>query len=61
MVKGSISHKAGGPLWQNGFHDRAIRNESDLLPAARYVIANPIRAGLVSSVCDYPYWNAKWL
>ncbi|MQX53581.1 transposase [Alcanivorax sp. PA15-N-34] len=61
MVKGSISHKAGGPLWQKGFHDRAIRNESDLLPAARYVIANPVRAGLVSSVCDYPYWNAKWL
>ncbi|WP_028623464.1 REP-associated tyrosine transposase [Pseudomonas sp. Ant30-3] len=50
-----------GSVWQKGFHDRAIRYEEDLLATARYVIANPIRAGLVSRVQDYPLWDAKWL
>src|SRR5437868_4068122 len=50
-----------GRLWQKGFHDRAIRREEDLLAVARYVIANPIRAGLVRRVHDYPLWDAKWL
>ena len=50
-----------GRLWQKNFHDRAIRREEDLLAVARYVIANPIRAGLVRSVRDYPLWDAKWL
>ncbi|WP_290524796.1 transposase [Alcanivorax sp.] len=61
MIKGSLSHQAGTRLWQKGFHDRAIRKEADLLPTARYVVANPLRAGLVRSVRDYPYWNAAWL
>jgi REP element-mobilizing transposase RayT len=50
-----------GGVWQKGFHDRAIRYEEDLLEAARYVVANPIRAGLVRRVHDYPLWDAKWL
>jgi REP element-mobilizing transposase RayT len=50
-----------GSLWQKGFHDRAIRYDEDLLAAARYIIANPIRAGVVSRVHDYPLWDAKWL
>lgn len=60
-IKGSTSHQAGRRLWQKGFHDRAIRKEADLRPVARYVIANPLRAGLVTSIRDYPYWNAAWL
>ncbi|MFV3292807.1 transposase, partial [Pseudomonas sp. NY11955] len=28
---------------------------------ARYIIANPIRAGLVSRVGDYSHWDAVWL
>ncbi|WP_040070525.1 REP-associated tyrosine transposase [Pseudomonas batumici] len=50
-----------GRLWQKGFHDRAIRREEDLLAVARYIIANPIRAGLVKRVRDYPLWDAIWL
>jgi putative transposase len=50
-----------GRLWQRGFHDRALRADEDLLTAARYVVANPVRAGLVERVGDYPYWNAAWL
>ena len=48
-------------LWQDGFHDRALRREEDVLPAARYVVANPLRAGLVARVGDYPLWDALWL
>jgi REP element-mobilizing transposase RayT len=48
-------------IWNKTYHDRAIRREEDLLPAARYIVANPLRAGLVRRVGDYPYWNAIWL
>lgn len=48
-------------LWQKGYHDRAIREENDILPAARYIIANPLRAGLVKRYGDYPLWDAIWL
>lgn len=50
-----------GALWQQGFHDRAIHREEDLRSIARYVIANPLRAGLVQRVGDYPLWDACWL
>ncbi|MCJ1887640.1 transposase [Pseudomonas sp. LA21] len=50
-----------GPLWASAFHDRALRREEDLRAIARYLVANPIRAGLVRSVGDYPFWNATWL
>ncbi|MBK5342334.1 transposase [Pseudomonas sp. TH49] len=50
-----------GRLWQTGFHDRAIRDGEDLKPFARYIIANPLRAGLVERIGDYPLWDACWL
>ncbi|NWA70257.1 REP-associated tyrosine transposase [Pseudomonas reactans] len=50
-----------GRFWQKGFHDRAIRREEDLQAVARYIIANPIRAGLVRRVHDYPLWDAIWV
>ena len=50
-----------GQFWQKGFHDRAIRREESLLTVARYIIANPMRAGLVRRVHDYPLWDAVWL
>jgi hypothetical protein len=28
---------------------------------ARYMIANPVRAGLVRRVGDYSFWNAVWV
>jgi len=50
-----------GPIWQKGFHDHALRQEEDIRHAARYIIANPVRAGLVESVRDYPHWDAVWV
>jgi REP element-mobilizing transposase RayT len=60
-VKSLTSHRMGYPVWQRGFHDHAVRHDEDLKAMSRYVIANPIRAGLVSSVGDYPHWDAVWI
>jgi putative transposase len=48
-------------LWQRGFHDRALRREEDLAAVARYIVANPLRAGLVNRIGNYPHWDAVWL
>lgn len=49
------------PIWARAFHDRAMRRHEDLHAAARYVVANPLRAGLSRSLADYPFWDAVWL
>lgn len=48
-------------IWQPGFYDRALRKDDDIKVAARYIIANPIRAGLVRRVAEYPHWDCVWL
>ena len=50
-----------GAVWQPGFHDHALRKEEDLIHTARYIVANPVRAGLVSRIADYSLWDAKWI
>lgn len=61
-VKARSAKRIGsGPLWQAGFHDHALRAEEDLRALARYVVANPLRAGLVTSLGDFPLWDAVWL
>lgn len=47
--------------WQRGFHDHAVRHDEELPQVARYIVANPVRAGLVQRVGEYPYWDAVWL
>lgn len=46
-----------GAVWQAGFFDHRIRTEEDLGKQARYIIENPVRAGIASSICEYPYWR----
>jgi putative transposase len=53
--------KRKGALWTAAYHDHALRAEDDLPDTARYVVANPLRAGLVKRLGDYPFWNAIWL
>ena len=50
-----------GAVWAKAFHDHALRSEDDLQDVARYVVANPLRAGLAARLGDYPFWNAVWL
>jgi putative transposase len=60
-VKSLVSRELGQPIWQPGFHDRAMRKDEDLQALARYIVTNPLRAGLVKRVGDYPHWDAMWL
>jgi len=53
--------KYKSPVWQRGFHDRAIRREEDIADVARYIVANPVRARLVASVRQYALWDAVWV
>lgn len=49
-----------GKVWQAGFHDYALRTEDEIASFATYLIQNPLRAGLVNDVTDYPYCKSVW-
>ncbi len=49
-----------GKLWQKGFYDHALRADEDIPAIARYIIANPVRAGIVKSVWEFSHWDAIW-
>ena len=61
LYKAKVSLSVGTRVWQDGFHDHALRDDDDLRRVARYIVANPLRAGLVKDIGNYPYWNAIWL
>ncbi|MGH9387032.1 MAG: transposase, partial [Vicinamibacterales bacterium] len=42
------------PLWQGGYYDHVLRDSESFLGAARYIVMNPVRAGLVQRSEDYP-------
>jgi REP element-mobilizing transposase RayT len=46
---------AGTRLWQEGYWDRILRSDDDERCCAAYIVSNPVRAGLVNSVADYPF------
>lgn len=50
-----------GALWQKAFYDHAVRKDEDVRGIARYIVANPLRAGLVEHIGEYPLWDAVWL
>jgi len=61
QFKQNSARSLGGPIWQKGFYDHAVRQHEDIRALARYIIANPLRAELVERVADYPYWDAMWI
>jgi len=50
-----------GSLWQRAYYDRAARKDEDVRQIARYIVANPLRAGLVRNIGDYPHWDCIWM
>ena len=61
LLKGRSARAIGKPIWQANYHDHAVRKEEDLQKMARYIVANPLRANLVSRIGDYSLWDAVWL
>jgi len=60
-VKANCSRELAVKLWNKSFYDHAIRSDESLINVARYIVANPLRAGLVKSVGNYPHWDSVWL
>jgi putative transposase len=41
-------------LWQPSWYDRVLRKEEETREVIKYILLNPVRAGLVKSAADYP-------
>jgi putative transposase len=52
--KQATGHRHPG-LWQRSYYDHILRQEEDLEDVARYIWANPVRAGVVEDVLAYSY------
>lgn len=44
-----------GSVWAKGFHDRGLRTDAEWRAAVRYVLFNPVRAGMVVAPENYPW------
>lgn len=50
------------PLWQEGYYERILRRDEDARDVARYIVWNPVRAGLSLMPAEYPYLGSDvWL
>ena len=49
------------PVWASSWDDRVLHDGEDPRAMARFIVANPLRAGLVRALADYPFWDAEWL
>jgi putative transposase len=44
--KAAVSRRVGRPVWQRGYFERVVRNESELQTLRDYVAANPVNWAL---------------
>ena len=53
----------GAQVWQDGFRDDGLRTLEAVHAVVRYVMMNPVKAGLVEKPEDYPWIavNVEWL
>lgn len=60
-VRAVLGQVVPAAVWAQAYHDRALRRDEALLSAARYMVLNPVRAGLVKRVREWPFWGAVWV
>jgi len=64
LIKGGFSYRAkkelgfGGEIWEKSFYDRRVRNLEEYRKFQKYVLLNPIKQSLATSVLDHPYSSA---
>src|SRR5262245_50378740 len=46
-------------LWQKGYYDHILRSRHAVEDAVRYVLENPVRAGLARGTGEYPFAGAS--
>jgi putative transposase len=51
----AYKREAGRLLWQTSFWDHILRESEDMVDVARYIWANPVRAGLAEDLRAYPF------
>ena len=62
QLKGVSAHRIGrGTIWQHESFDRILRSSEDRRRKCEYVCMNPVRAGLVDYVDDYPWVWRSWI
>jgi REP element-mobilizing transposase RayT len=50
-----LAHNTPGVRWQKDFYDHILRRDDECEKHVRYILANPVRAGMVIDWKDYPY------
>jgi len=65
QIKGYTSRQAnlilgrkGQPFWQDESYDHWVRDQDEMFKVARYLVFNPVRAGLVKRPEDWPWSSA---
>ncbi len=54
-----FSRQFGQRLWQRYNFERTLRDDESTLVVARYILENPLRAGLVERPEDYPFSGSR--
>jgi REP-associated tyrosine transposase len=49
----------GHRLWQRYGFERTLRDDEDMLEVARYILANPVRKGMVERAEAYPFSGSE--
>ena len=49
-----------GEVWGQGYHDSRVRHSSGIPRISRYIINNPVKAGLVRRADQYLYCSEWW-
>jgi len=47
--------KTGEMLWQRSYYEHVLRRDESVEEVTRYILNNPVRAGLVQDFRQYPY------
>jgi putative transposase len=55
----AYASRFGERLWQPFGYEHVLRDDEDVQVVARYIVENPIRAGLTKSVLDYPFVGSQ--
>ena len=65
-IKGYSARKANevlgrkGRLWEPESYDRQVRNEDEFWRIVKYIVNNPVKAGIVTNWQEFPYtWTAE--
>jgi len=54
-----FSKARGSKLWQRYGYERIVRDDEVTLHVARYMLNNPVRAGLVADPREYPFIGSE--